>query len=90
VYINNWTTGSGSYHAASTGDSEYVGDEYTEATDNIESGAVQNVGYWNSSGGWHLGWPNALNHQENGSPGQGFWYQPYFYYSTKLNAPWSC
>ncbi len=89
VYIDGWTWGSGSYHEGSLGYAEAVGDEWTDASVNSESGAVQNVGYWNSSGSWNLGWPNATNVQDG--PGQGFWYQHYYYYSTILNqTTWSC
>jgi hypothetical protein len=89
VYINGWTTGSGSYQATSTGSFEQVGLEFTESNQQAESGAVQSVSYWDSGGTNHLNWPGASNSQN--SPGQGFWYKQYNYYSTILNnTTWSC
>jgi hypothetical protein len=89
VYINGWTTGSGSYHEYSYGTYEQVGDEWTNALANYESGAVQGIGYWDTSDTWQSGWPFANNEQT--SPGQGFWYKQYYYYSTILReSTWSC
>jgi hypothetical protein len=87
--MDGWTFGNGSYQQGSTGGFEQVGDEWSDSSVTAESGAVQNVGYRNSSGNWSTDWPNALNHQDG--PGQGFWYKPYYYYSTILNdSTWSC
>jgi hypothetical protein len=53
-----------------------------------ESGASQSAGWFDSSG-YHVGFANG-NHSVD-SPYQGFWYQPYNYWSEKTSGDnWSC
>jgi hypothetical protein len=91
VYIDGWTTGSGSWHNTATAYGLVTGVEATNASTQYtnESGASQDTSWYDTPGNSHLGWVKGRDPEQD-SPARAFWYHPYTYFSEEIGQPWTC